>query len=356
MSGRYINPDISSGGSRPNCGQIRGIKKSKSSIGKPKPIINSCGKLQCNICYREASSIKSNKVLDHFDSIMYYLMFKKVRFTRSYNRNIDFGHYSLNLAPIKKGARDWSHLLPYFENYETFVKKILNPIKKIVKKYFLGAFIELHLFRFVDKERTVLYFSPHFHIVGIGCLPKSRNFSRRYNTIVAGRGINYWKMQNKKTGHYLLASKKDINNCLKYIMSHAGLFMYDQKRKKRQSEQEKKDNDPVVNYTVKASKIAYFYVNIFSPQKFKIVKEFKYKVTEKDELDLPYYELIDGFVLKATSKNGVVKTLLPADLRNIDEPLNFYINNDTEIFLDHDRLKFGVRIKRKKRLKVLIRR
>ena len=122
MSGRYHNINLNSGATRSNCGQIRGVKKSKFIVGKPKPIINSCGKLQCKVCYRESSSIKAINIQDHIDSILYRFMFDKVKFTRSRVRNLDFKHISFNPAPVKKGTRDWSHLLKYFVDYETYLK------------------------------------------------------------------------------------------------------------------------------------------------------------------------------------------------------------------------------------------
>ena len=233
MSGRYINFDLKLGGTRPNCGQIRGVKKSKSLFGRPKPLINSCGKLQCKVCYRESSSIKALKIQDHLDSVLYRFMFDKVKFTRSRVRNLDFKHVSFNPAPVKKNTRNWEHLLKYFINYEIYMKNIYLPVKKIVDKYFIGAVIQLHLYRFWDKEKTVLFFSPHFHVIGIGWVPNWKNFIRRYKSVL-DTGLNYRNMQNKKTQLYLLATKKDIVNALKYVLSHAGLYMYDQERKKRQ--------------------------------------------------------------------------------------------------------------------------
>lgn len=357
LSGHYITENNKNGGTKTNCGQVRGIKKSKFKSGKAKPIINSCGRLHCKVCYREASSIKAMNINDHLDSVLYYMLFENIRFTRSRVRNLDFKHFSLNPAPKYEKTRDWSHLLKYFENYDLYLEKLYNPVKKIVAKYFIGAVIVLHLYRFWDKERTILFFSPHFHVVGVGSLPESKNFKRRYKSFVKEGdqewGINYWNMKNKITGLYLLSKKSDIVSVLKYVLSHAGLYMYDQKRKIRQSKLDKEANKPREYGVIKASKVSYNYVNLFSPQKFKIKKEFNYKVSLRDENNDLYYELIDGFVLKASSLNGLEKILLPSDLL-FPNPVNFYINDDSEIFLDHDRLKFGARLKRKKRLKVLI--
>ena len=57
MAGRFITFNNILGGTKSNCGQIRGIKKSKFEVGKPKPLINNCGRLHCKICFREALSL-----------------------------------------------------------------------------------------------------------------------------------------------------------------------------------------------------------------------------------------------------------------------------------------------------------
>ena len=44
----------------------------------------------------------------------------------------------------------------------------------------------------------------------------------------------------------------------------------------------------------------------------------------------------------------------PNDLFDCEFPINFYVTDSTQIFLDRDRLKFGARIKMKKKLKVLL--
>lgn len=360
MAGRFITPNNILGGTKPNCGQVRGIKKSKFEVGKPKPIINNCGRLHCKICFREASSIKSTNVKDHLDSVLYRFMFDGVKFTRSRVRNIDFKHVSFNPAPIKEGVRDWSHLLPFFENYETYLEKVYLPVKKIVDKYFIGSVITLHLYRFWDDDETVLFFSPHFHVVGIGNLPSWKNFIRRHGKTfkVDDRyyGLNYWNMQNKESGLYLLPTKKDIHNVLKYVLSHSGLHMYDQKRLNRQSVLEKASNEVRTHSTIKASKTAYHYGNLFTPQKYRVLKRFEYKVSQRDENNDLYYEIIEGFVLQGESNNGVLKIIRPKDMRDLEYPINFYITDKTKIYLDHDKLKFGPRIKMKKKLKVLVQR
>lgn len=361
MAGRFINQDTTLGGTRTNCGQVRGIIKSKFKIGKPKPLINNCGKLQCKVCFRESSSIKAMKIMDHLDSVMYRFMFDNVKFTRSRIRNLDFKHVSFNPASISEGVRDWSHLLKYFENYDSYLKNVYLPVKRIVDKYFLGAVITLHLYRFWDQEGTVLFFSPHFHVVGIGNLPSWKNFIRRHGKTFKGGtkkepkywGINYWNMQNKESGLYLLPEKKDIGASIKYILSHSGLCMYDQKRLNRQSKQEKENNDERTYSTIRASKISYHYLNAFSSQKYKVEKEFKYKVSLRDENNDLYYEVIDGFVLQGESLNGKKAILLPSDMVDTENPVNFYVTDKIKIYLDYDRLKFGNRIKRKKKLKVL---
>ena len=54
--------------------------------------------------------------------------------------------------------------------------------------------------------------------------------------------------------------------------------------------------------------------------------------------------------------NGLKAILLPKDLFDIENPVNFYITDKVKIYLDKDRLKFGNRIKMKKKLKVLVKR
>lgn len=357
IAGHWHDPNLR--GTRINCGQIRGIKIAKIQGSKPKPLINSCGKLQCKICFREASAIKSQNIMDHIESVLYRLMFDNVKFSKHWKMNLQFKHISLNLAPKEANTRDWTHLLDATEEYSTFKKEILDPVRKLVAKYFVGSIIIYHPRRFVDQEkREKLYFSPHFHVIGIGYLPKLHNFERRHSDFIFDRGINYSQFSyvDARTGaeYYYLPSKIDIRNVIKYCLTHSGLNLYQQTRKTRQTEQERSEGAERTIVQITASHPAYFYTGVFSPQYYKVVHDFNYKISERDEKGNNYYELLEGFVLKAKSSNGFEKILTPKEIYR-DDVVSFFIDSEASIHLFWDQMKFGNRLKINKRLKVLLR-
>ncbi len=112
------------------------------------------------------------------------------------NRNFNFRH--IVLSPPKEKASRMS--------YEE-LKKWLNYAMKVAN--IKTCAVVFHPFRFLDKEKIQPYVSPHFHLMVYGKITNTTEFYNKTRWIIKNKGD--------------LERDVDIFNCVRYMLSHAGV-------------------------------------------------------------------------------------------------------------------------------------
>jgi len=188
-------------GEENDCGKYRGLKTCPHHPHqKLEPIMKSCNKLACPVCWRKASKRKGNQIADHMKGRADYLFWNGYKY-------ITPAHYSLNVVVTKD---QFYEILSSWAMYQNYCKIIIEPV---IEEYFLGSVYMCHPFRFVDKDtRKTLHYSLHFHVMGWGYLP-------RWDKFVEKHGFNYTKLSN-------LTGLKAIKACASYILTHSLIHQY----------------------------------------------------------------------------------------------------------------------------------
>ena len=112
------------------------------------------------------------------------------------NKKFNFRHIVLSPPPQRAKHMSYDDL-----------KKWLNQVLKIAN--IETCAIVFHPFRFHDREKIQPYVSPHFHLIVYGKITNTTEF---YNK-------TRWLIKNKGD----LKKDVDIFNCVRYLLSHAGV-------------------------------------------------------------------------------------------------------------------------------------
>jgi hypothetical protein len=145
-------------------------------------ILKSCKMASCPKCFVDWINKQANRSTQRF---MKY----------QENKQYKFRHIVLS-PPLK--AKDY--------NYK-FLKKWLGKVLK--EANIKTASVVFHPFRFHDNEKVQPYVSPHFHLIVYGHVT---NTIKLYNK-------TKWIIKNKGN----LEREIDIFNCVRYMLSHAGI-------------------------------------------------------------------------------------------------------------------------------------
>lgn len=112
------------------------------------------------------------------------------------NKQYSFRHVILSPPPEKAKNMNYNQL----KSYLSFALRAAN-IKT--------AGVVFHPFRFMDSKKRHPYVSPHFHLIVYGKITNTTEFNNKTG----------WLIKNKGD----LDSDIDIFNCVRYLLSHAGI-------------------------------------------------------------------------------------------------------------------------------------
>jgi hypothetical protein len=144
--------------------------------------LKSCKMASCPKCWVDWVNKQANRSTQRF---------------MKYTENKDYKFRHIVLSPPLK-AKDY--------NYK-FLKKWLGKILK--EANIKTASVVFHPFRFHDRDKLQSYVSPHFHLIVYGHVT---NTTKLYNK-------TKWIIKNKGN----LEREIDIFNCVRYMLSHAGI-------------------------------------------------------------------------------------------------------------------------------------
>ena len=161
----------------------------------------SCGKLSCPICFKKTIDRQATKIKDRI---------------------------SIGIALEKHNGRKRVpfHLVvsPPPERYDKLrtvssIKKEKQYINKMVKRIGLtGCTVIFHMYRYEDKEKQKPFFSPHFHLIGIGWLDYQKIIQNYKQT-----GYVIKKVTKPKKTKGMLITNDDIFGLAKYLLSHCAI-------------------------------------------------------------------------------------------------------------------------------------
>lgn len=112
------------------------------------------------------------------------------------NKQYNFRH--IVLSPPEKQAKNMTYKQ---------LKKWFDTILKIAN--IKTAAVVFHPFRFHDREKVQPYVSPHFHLIVYGKVTNTTEFYNKSGWVIKNRGD--------------LGTEMDIFNCVRYMLSHAGI-------------------------------------------------------------------------------------------------------------------------------------
>jgi hypothetical protein len=144
--------------------------------------LKSCKTRSCPLCWVDWVNRQANRSTRRF-----------VKFTE--DKQYNFRHIVLAPPPQAK-----------FQSYDS-LKKWLDKVLKVAN--IKTASVVFHPFRFHDNEKIQPFVYPHFHLIVYG---KVTNTTEFYNK-------TKWVIKNKGD----LKTEMDIFNCLRYMLSHAGI-------------------------------------------------------------------------------------------------------------------------------------
>jgi len=231
-----------------------------------------CKTAHCSLCHESWINRQGNRSTRRF-----------VKFTE--NKQFSFRH--IVLSPPPERAKNMN--IDELKKWLVFACKIAN-IKTCA--------IFFHPFRFHDNEKIQPYVNPHFHLIVYGKITNTIEF---YNK-TRDRDGNSWIIKNKGN----LKRDVDIFNCVRYLLSHAGVrkrtqvvrYMGNISYRKLKVEKEPQNhfcpycNLPLTIFFIKDSpkslKPPIDYVGLWEPSNF-----FLYYPNEdsRKEEGVPFYEL-----------------------------------------------------------------
>lgn len=350
---------------RETCGEYKGIRSTvKSTSENVDPLFKTCLSLECPKCAVKASSAKGQHIVSHsrdFINLLYYSGYKDL--IRPY-------HVSFNVMvnperfPHKEYKKAKNQIFPIMSSNEVNtwdkLKKIENALIKILSHFCIGGVLIPHGTRFEDPDkREKLYFSLHYHGIIFGKLPKSDWFEKEF-------GFTYRNLSPKG-----LKSLEDVFRVVRYEFTHSLIYRYQQNRNRRDSDKLRKKYEKYVEDTCEyinnsgfygyeipdnykmldfdefrfekswRLKNTYRYFGYMTPQKLKIIKEYKTKrllrcSSLNDGNRQPYREIINGFILRKKI-NGKTFVYLPDEARE----KRVIVDSNMEIFIDEDKKEFG---------------
>jgi hypothetical protein len=244
-------------------------------------------------------------------------------------RYCNFGHYVIS---VPKGTK--------FKDYEAYKEYYDAKIKPFLEKWGVGGVVVFHPTRLVLRSFVqdgspfpIHYYeqvwSPHFHFVGQLYIPTE--------SLKAGLFVS--KLRN-------LFTKRDVYVVLRYELTHTGIWQYLQKRKRRGKDE---------YYEITASKPVYSYIGLYVYQRYQIIRKFEYDVQERDDNNERVYKIESGYSL-IYEKDGIDVKLDVKEGNSL--ALNFkenyiFVSDNPKIYLDEDKLVYGKKIMRTKKLKAM---
>ena len=145
--------------------------------------LKSCKTSNCPLCFVDWINRQANRSARRF-----------VKFSE--NKTFFFRH--IILSPPVEEAKSKSY---------NSLKAWLNHVLKIANIKTAG--IVFHPFRFMDKEKSVPYVSPHFHLLVYGKVTNTIEFSNKTRWIIKNKGD--------------LKDEVSIFNCVRYLLTHSGV-------------------------------------------------------------------------------------------------------------------------------------
>ena len=145
--------------------------------------LKSCKTSNCPLCFVDWINRQANR---------------STRRAVKYAEDKQFSFRHIILSPPPQVASSMSYAA---------LKKWLTTVMKIAN--IKTSMVVFHPFRFQDKEKSMPYVSPHFHLLVYG---KVTNTTELYNK-------TQWLIKNKGD----LKNDKSIFNCVRYLLSHAGV-------------------------------------------------------------------------------------------------------------------------------------
>jgi hypothetical protein len=145
--------------------------------------VKTCKTSHCPLCFESWINRQSNR------STKRYSKFAE-------NKQFHFRH--IILSPPQEKASKMSHKA---------LKKWLDSVLKIAN--IKTSSVVFHPFRFHDAEKIQPYISPHFHLIVYGKVTNTTEFHNKSGWIIKNKGD--------------LKTDVDIFNCVRYMLSHAGV-------------------------------------------------------------------------------------------------------------------------------------
>lgn len=175
------------------CGEFKGLSKLQ---GEEKYITHfmNCKKLGCPICMPGAAAKKAHK--------MSLILLARAKFHSNRVK-----HFSFNFT------------LKLFEFLNIHDKKFTYATFKKLRlrfSYFLRSigiqfgYLFFHSHRFAGDDQEKVKVSPHFHVIGVGRVPKADQFYKMFGWTYRNHGERKWGYNIKST--------------IAYLLSHVGLY------------------------------------------------------------------------------------------------------------------------------------
>lgn len=162
-----------------------------------------CGKLSCPVCYPESTTKAALKLTDRVDELLVYEETEHNRTRKPLHLTVSLGNFQRDDYNTKDGMKR-----VYSELY--------NELKSVGV---VGGAVIFHPFRF-NKSTGMKesYFSPHFHIIGVGYVDTKAVVENHEKT-----GSVVKVITNNQTGKQVLDSYNDVFGVAKYLLTHAGI-------------------------------------------------------------------------------------------------------------------------------------